>query len=160
MELPVRHKHHLALTTDMLATMKHSQHTHHCTRKRTLLSTPGTDDLCSAGKATAAMTACYSMAQCKRQKVRTRDCVTCRAGTCLGVNIPSWQKSIMPSTVVSVCSNVRVVANSNPYTESTALLAKTMPVAEAMFNVPYRAGFTQALDGLAKLLVALFSSST
>lgn len=68
----------------------------------------------------------------------------------------------MPSTVVSVCSSVRAVANSKPYTDNTALLAKTMPVAEAMFKVPYKAGLIQGTDETTKLLLLLtaFSSSS
>lgn len=52
---------------------------------------------------------------------------------------------VMPTTVVRVCSSVRAVVNSKPYTESTALLAKTMQVAAVMFRSPYAAGFTQAI---------------
>lgn len=43
-----------------------------------------------------------------------------------------------------VCSKVRAVVNSKPYTDSTALLANTIPVAADMFSRPYAAGFTHA----------------
>ncbi len=43
-----------------------------------------------------------------------------------------------------VCSKVRAVVNSKPYTDSTALFAKTIPVAADMFSRPYAAGFTHA----------------
>jgi len=45
---------------------------------------------------------------------------------------------------VRVCSKVRAVVNSKPYTDSTALFAKTIPVAADMFSRPYAAGFTHA----------------
>ena len=75
----------------------------------------------------------------------------------MGEKNPNWQNRVMPATVVRVCSNVRAVVNSNPYTDSTALLAKTIPVAAQMFRRPYAAGFTHAADDAEapRLLVGL-----
>lgn len=69
---------------------------------------------------------------------------TWTVGTLFGVKNPNWLNTVMPTIVVRVCSKVSAVVNSNPYMESTALFAKTMPVAAAMLRTPYKAGLSHA----------------